>query len=150
MHVGPKFHALGLHLLQPPINDPLFHLEIGDTIAQQPADAVRLLKNGHAMARARELLSSREACGPGPHDRDGLAGSRSLQHGLDPALVESFVNDVPLDDPDRHRIRVDAEDTGRLTRRRAEASLRASFHRPRWTRSFHSGIRLTTGQPLWL
>ena len=74
------------------------------------------------MARARELLSSREACGPGPHDRDGLAGSRSLQHGLDPALVESFVNDVPLDDPDRHRIRVDAEDTGRLTRRRAEAS----------------------------
>ena len=28
-------------------------------------------------------------------------------------------------------------------------ALRASFQRPRWTRSFHSGIRFTTGQP-WL
>ena len=56
---GLELDALGFHLLQPTVDDPLFHFEIGNTVAQQAADAIGLLKERDAMARARQLLRRR-------------------------------------------------------------------------------------------
>ena len=55
-HTGLELDAFGLHLIQPTVDDPLFHFEIGDAVAQQAADAIGLFEEGDAMAGARELL----------------------------------------------------------------------------------------------
>ena len=65
------------------------------------------------------------------------------QNRLNKTLVEPTVDDIPLEDPDRDRIFVDAEYTGPFTGRRAEpagklrklfvvwSALSASFQWPR-------------------
>ena len=40
-----ELDALGLHLLDAPVDQPLLHLEVGDAVAQQAADAVVLLEH---------------------------------------------------------------------------------------------------------
>src|SRR5206468_4123772 len=81
----------------------------------------RLLEDRYAVAGARELLRSGEAGWPGAYDGHGPAGAGDRQHRRDPSLVEPLVNDVPLDDPDGHRVAVDAEDAGGLTGGRTQA-----------------------------
>ena len=117
-----KLHPFGFHLLQPPVNDPFFHLEVGNAIAQQSPDTVRLLEDCHTMPLASQLLSSGEACRSRADDRHGLTGSHGRQNGLHPAFVKPLVDDVPLDDPDRHRVTVNPQDAGRLAGGRTEAS----------------------------
>ena len=53
---GLELHPFGLHLFQAPVDDPFLHLEVGDAIAEQSADAIGFLKYCHAMTRTRELL----------------------------------------------------------------------------------------------
>ena len=61
VHAGPEHHALGLQQLEPPIEHALLHLELGDAVAQQPADAIGLLEHGDAVARAVQLRPPRPA-----------------------------------------------------------------------------------------
>jgi hypothetical protein len=56
MRVGNERHALPAHLLQPPVDQMLLHLEMRNAVTQQAADAVRLLEHRHLVARARKLL----------------------------------------------------------------------------------------------
>jgi hypothetical protein len=79
---------------------------------------------------------------------------------LDPALVPGRLDDGDLDLLDRHGVLVDAEDAGRLARRRAQPpgelgevvggvqAVDRVAPTSRYTRSFQSGIRLPSGQPL--
>ena len=53
--------ALGLHLLDPALDDIFFHLEIGDAVAEQAAGIGVLLIDMHVVAGAGELLRGREA-----------------------------------------------------------------------------------------
>src|SRR3989304_4908401 len=53
---GAEDHAFGLHLGQPPVNVLLLHLELGDAVAEQAADAVRALEHGDGGAGAGGLL----------------------------------------------------------------------------------------------
>ena len=55
-HGRLKLHAFGLHLRHAPVDQALVELEVGDTVAQQSADAAVLLENRHAVADARQLL----------------------------------------------------------------------------------------------
>ncbi len=64
---GAEGHALGRHLVHAAVDQVLFHLEVGDAVAQQAADAVLLLEQRHVMAGARELLGAGHA---------GRAGAR--------------------------------------------------------------------------
>ena len=41
---GAERHAFRFHLIDPAVDQPFFHLEIGDAVAQQAADAVVLLE----------------------------------------------------------------------------------------------------------
>ena len=66
--------ALGLHLLEPAVEPPLLHLEVGDAVAQEAADPVGPLEDGHVMPGAGELLRGGEAGGAGADDGDRLAG----------------------------------------------------------------------------
>ena len=53
---------------------PLLHLELGDAVAQQAADAVGALEDDHVVPGTGQLLRRSEARRPGADDRDALAG----------------------------------------------------------------------------
>ena len=77
---GPDVHraeldAFGRHLLDATVDQVLLHLEVGDAVAQQPADAVALLEHDDRMARARELLRAGEPGRARAHDRDASCPS---------------------------------------------------------------------------
>ena len=56
------------------VDQVLFHLEVGNAVAQQAADAVGLLEQRRRMAGARQLLGAGQARRAGADDRDPLAG----------------------------------------------------------------------------
>ena len=62
-HAGAERDTLGLHLLHAAVDVRLFHLEVGNAVAQQPAHAVVLFKQRDAVACACQLLGSRHAGG---------------------------------------------------------------------------------------
>ena len=45
LHAGAELGALGLHLLEAAVEVALLHLELGDAVAEQPADAVGPLEH---------------------------------------------------------------------------------------------------------
>ena len=74
LDAGAELDAFGLHLLDAAVDQVLLHLEVGDAVAQQAADAVGLLEHRHRMAGARQLLGAGQAGRAGADDRDALAG----------------------------------------------------------------------------
>jgi hypothetical protein len=60
-HAGPERDALRRHLRHAAVDVMLLHLEVGDAVAQQPADPVVLLVEDHVMASARQLLAAGHA-----------------------------------------------------------------------------------------
>ncbi len=152
-------HALGAHLRDAGIEDALLHLEVGDAVAQQAAEAIVALEDHDVVPGARELLSGRETRGPRADDRDALA--RALVRGLGlerarartwSAMVRSMVLMVTgssrmlrTHDASHGAGHTRPVTSGKLfvsSRRRA-----ASSRRPLSTRSFHSGMRFPSGQP---
>src|SRR6185503_2076300 len=69
-----KLDALLLHLLDAPVDQPLLHLEVGNAITQQPADAVVLLEQHDLVSRARELLRAGQPGRSGADYCNALAG----------------------------------------------------------------------------
>ena len=118
--VGAEHRALGRHLVEAAVEVALLHLELGDAVAQQPADAVGALEHDDGVPGARELLGGGQAGRPGPDHGDALAGAHRRHLRRHPALVPRPVDDLHLDLLDRHRVGVDAEHARRLARRRAQ------------------------------
>ena len=71
---GAEAGALGLHLREPPVEDGLLHLELGDAVAQQPAGLVGALVDRDRVPGAGQLLGGGETGRAGADDGDGLAG----------------------------------------------------------------------------
>ncbi len=60
MDLGAELHALRGHLLDAAVEQPFFHFEIGDAVAQQSADAVGFFENRYRMSGAVQLLGGGE------------------------------------------------------------------------------------------
>ncbi len=105
---GLELGALGRHLLQAAVDVALLHLEFGDAVAQQPADAVGPLEHRDVMAGPGQLLGGGQTGRTGSDDGDGLPGHQVRPFGHHPALVEGVVDDLDLDLLDGHRVGVDA------------------------------------------
>ena len=56
MLLDAKLHTLGLQLRNAAVDMRFLHLEIGDAITQQPADAITLLKHNDIVTDAAKLL----------------------------------------------------------------------------------------------
>ncbi len=117
-----KAHALGLHLLDAPLDVDLLHLEVGDAVAEQAARLLVLLVDMHLVAGARELLRAGKSRRAGAYDRHALAGLVGRRLRLDPAVLEALVDDRALDRLDGDRVVVDVKHARRLARRRAHAA----------------------------
>ena len=78
--------ALGAHLGQATVEDPLLHLELGDAVAEQPTDAVGPLVDDDAVTGPGQLLRRGETGGTGADDGDGLLGeaARTAPGGPNP------------------------------------------------------------------
>jgi hypothetical protein len=161
VRAGAEADALGAHLLQTAVDEVLLHLEIGNAVAQQAADAVGLLEDRDLVAGARQLLRRGQSRGTGADDGDALAGLGGRRLGRDKALGEGAVDDGLFDLLDGDRRRVDAQHAGGFARRGTDAAgefgeivggvqlAHGLAPAPRDTNSFQSGIRLVSGQPLW-
>ena len=116
-----KLHTFCLHLYGAAINQVLFHLEVGDAVAQQAAKPIRLLEHGHGMAYARQLLRARKAGRARSDDGHRLAGLRSKHQRLDPAFGKAAIDDRAFDRLDGDRRIDDVQRTSRFARSRAYA-----------------------------
>ena len=111
---------LGLQLLEPAVQEPLLHLELGDAVAQQPADPVRLLEDGDPVSRAVQLLGRGEARRAGSHDGHLLPGADGRRLSRHPASANARSTIADLDGLDGHRVVVDAEHARAFARRRTQ------------------------------
>src|SRR5262245_56150271 len=87
--IRAELGSLGLHLLEPPGEMTLLHLELRDAIAQETADPVGPLEYHDVVTGARQLLSRREAGWPATDDCDSLARLDARRLRRDPALRPS-------------------------------------------------------------
>jgi hypothetical protein len=113
---GLEHDALGFHHLQAAINDRLFHLEIGNAVAQQSADAGVALEHGHGVPGPVQLLGGGQTGGAGTDDRHLLPGAPFGRLGFDPAAGEGALHNFLFDLLDGHRRFIDAEHAGFLAR----------------------------------
>ena len=58
--VRAEHHTCLIHQRQPPVQELLLHLELGDAVAQQAPNPIGLLEDGHHMSSAVQLFSSGE------------------------------------------------------------------------------------------
>src|SRR5487761_1913846 len=117
-----KGDSLGLHLRDAAVDDVLFHLEIGNAVAQQAAGLGVFLEYVHVVTGAGELLRAGHAGRAGADDRDLLAGPGRGDFRLDPAIVPGAVDDGAFDRLDGDGIVVDVERAGGFAGRRADAA----------------------------
>ena len=114
--------AFRLHLLEAAVDEALLHLELGDAVAEEAADAVVAFEDGDVVAGATKLLGGSEAGGAGADDGDAALGALLRRLGVDPALAPGALDDADLDLLDGDGVVVDAEDAGRLAGGGAEPS----------------------------
>ena len=75
----------------------LLELELGDAVAQQPADAVGALEDRDLVPGAVQLIGGGEAGRTRADDRDRLAGAPGRRTRHDPAFQERPLDDRQLD-----------------------------------------------------
>ncbi len=117
-----EHRPLGPHLRKPTVQDALFHLELGDAVAQQTTDTVGPLVHDDVVTGAGELLGRGEPCRARADHRHPLVGPHGRQDRPDRAVVPRPVNDRNLDLLDGHRVVPDAQHAGGLAGRRAQPS----------------------------
>ena len=120
--VGAKLGAFGLHLFDAAFDVLFFHLEFGDSVPQQPADAVGALKHHHVVAGAGQLLCGGEARRARADHCDAVAGAHAGHLRRHPTFAPCAVDDLDFDLLDGDGVLVDAQDARRLARRRAQAT----------------------------
>jgi hypothetical protein len=109
--------AFDQHLRHPAVDRRLLHLEIGNAIAEQPADAIRFFVDHDAVARTGQLLCAGESCRTGADHSDTRTTLRERRFRHYPPFVPTLVNDEMFDRLDSDRIIVDVERAGFLAGR---------------------------------
>jgi hypothetical protein len=120
VHAGPEDHTLVLHEREAPVENPLLHLELGDSVAQEAPDPVGLLEHRHRVSGAIELVGGGQASRARSDDRDLLPRPGGGRLRSNPPFVVRTVDDRDLDRLDRDRVVVDAKHAGAFARRRAQ------------------------------
>src|SRR5258706_12033 len=94
---GAEPHAFRFHLIDPAVDQPLLHLEIGNAVTQQAADPVVFFEHRDIVPGPRELLGASEPGRTGADHRDLLAGLVLRRLRSYPAFLERLVDDRALD-----------------------------------------------------
>ncbi len=119
--VGPEADAFAAKLHQTTVQNRLFHLELGDPVAQQTTDRVVAFVDQHGVTGPAELLRHSQTGRTRAHDGHRLAREPLRLVRRHQAVVERAIDDRDLDLLDRDGRLTDAQHAGRLTRSRAQA-----------------------------
>ncbi len=119
---GTEHHAFGLHLIDPAVDQPLLHLEVGYPVAQKTTDSVVFFEHRDLVPGARELLGASEPRRAGTHHAGLLPGLVRGRLRSYPAFLERLVDDRVLDRLDPDRVVIDAQHARFLARSRTDAS----------------------------
>ena len=151
-----------LHLGEPAVEHRLLELELGDPVAEQAADALGALEDDDLVPGPGELLGGGEPGRARADDGDPLAGPSGLtcrgasapELAAHSAISSStcLMSTGSAMIPSTHEPSHGAGQSRPVNSGKLFVACRrslASAKRPRWTRSFHSGIRLPKGQPSW-
>ncbi len=120
LHLRTELGALRAHLLDAAVDVALLHLELGDAVAQEPADTVGALVHGDGVPGAGQLLGGGEPGRAGADDGDGLAGEPLRGLRGDVAAVPRLVDDGDFDVLDGDGGLVDGQDARGFARGGAE------------------------------
>src|SRR5687768_9501158 len=99
----------------------LLHLEVGDAITHQAADAVILLEQRYKVAGTIQLLRGSHSCWTGSDHSHALSSAFQRRLRLDPAHLPRVVDDAALDYFNGDRRLIDPEHARGLTRRWTDA-----------------------------
>ena len=122
MSIGHKLHAFGFHLFEAPVQDVLFHLELGNSVTEQSSDSVGLLVNRDPVPGAIQLLRGRETCRPGADDCYFLSCTEFWRLRTNESLFPSALDNAFFNLLDRDSGLIDSKYACGLARRRANAS----------------------------
>ena len=104
--------SFGLHLREAGIQMTLLHLEIGDAVPQQSADAIVFLEDCDRVPDAGQLLRCSKAGGPRTNDRNRLARQSLRRYRLHPPVIPGLLDNRRLDLLDGHGRLIDGEHAG--------------------------------------
>ena len=102
MDARAELHALRSHELEATVQDVLAQLEVGDAVAEETADPVGALEDGHRVAGAIELIGGSQPGRAGPHDGHRPPGALLRRAWRGPAVREGALDDGGLDGLDGH------------------------------------------------
>ena len=117
---GLEDDTFGFHLCQAAVDVVLFHLEVGNAVAKQAADAVGPLKNGDFVAGSAQLLGGGQPSGATANHGDLLAGEHLGRLGLNPAFGPGAFNGGGFNGFDGHGVVVNPQNARVFARGRAE------------------------------
>ena len=120
MAAGAEGNALLAHLVDPAFHNMFFQLEVGNTVAQEPARIAILFEHRHLVTGAGELLGTGQPRWPGAHHGNGFSGLIGPWLGRDPAFLPAALGDVVLHVLDGYGLIDDVEGAGFLARRRTD------------------------------
>ena len=122
MRISNELHALGQHLLQPPVENVLLHLEIRDAVTHQAADAVVLFVYGDSVSGTAQLLRGGQTRRSRSDHRHALSGEYPGRLRMNPTLREGVLDNGLLDLLDGHRRFVDSQHASGFARRGTDAA----------------------------
>lgn len=96
MHARLEGNAFNAHLFYAAVNEPLFHLEVWNSVPQKSARPVILFKYGYKVSCARKLLGARKTGRTGTNNSHSSAGQFGRSLGLYPSFCKTAVNDAAL------------------------------------------------------
>ena len=99
---------------------PLLQLEIGNSIGQQPPDAVGSFEHGDPVAHLVQLVRAGQAGRTRTHHGHLFPGPNGGRRRLDPAFTEGMLDDADFDLLDGDRFIVDSQHTGLFAGRRTD------------------------------
>ena len=122
IHAGLKFHAFRFHQFNSAIQNLFIQFHIRDTVAEQTADPVMTLENGHAVSSAVQLLCSCQSGRTASHNCHFLSGANFRDLWLYPAHLVCVFDDRALIFLCRYRFSVQITGTGCLAECRADTA----------------------------
>jgi hypothetical protein len=111
LNSNSEAHTFCLKLSNTAINVLLFHLEIWDSVAKQPAHSIVFLENGNSVTRTSKLLCGSQASWAGTDNSDSFTSKSFRCVYLNPSVVECVVNNGNFNFFNGHRWLVDSQHT---------------------------------------